>query len=81
MPQPLALATYDAANQLTQRGASTLTYDANGNLTSDGANTHVWDARNQLSSISGSVSASFQYDRVWEEDQQNGQRQHNWLSL
>jgi RHS repeat-associated protein len=62
LPQPFTSATHNAANQLTQRGAATLAYDANGNLTSDGTNTYTWDARNQLTSISGSVTASFQYD-------------------
>ena len=55
-------ATYDAANQLVQRGTQTYTYDNNGNLLNDGANTYSWDARAQLSSITGGTSASFQYD-------------------
>ena len=61
---PLAFtsASYNANNQLTQRGASSFTYDANGNLTGDGANTYTWDARNRLSGISGSLSATFLYD-------------------
>ncbi|MDT5268357.1 MAG: hypothetical protein QOH49_543 [Acidobacteriota bacterium] len=62
LPQTLSGTTYNAANQLTQRGAATLTYDANGNLTGDGTNTYTWNARNQLVSISGAVTASFQYD-------------------
>jgi RHS repeat-associated protein len=62
LPQALGSTAHNAANQLTQRGATTLTYDANGNLTNDGVNTYTWDARNQLSSITGSVNASFQYD-------------------
>src|SRR5881394_549388 len=41
---------------------ATLAYDNNGNLTSDGTNTYIWNARNQLVTISGSVSANFQYD-------------------
>lgn len=62
-PQPLTSSTYNANNQLTQRGSTNLTYDFNGNLTSDGVNTYTWDARNQLASISGSgLSASFSYD-------------------
>jgi RHS repeat-associated protein len=64
LPQPLASVTYNAANQLTQRGAATLVYDANGNLTSDGANTYTWDARNQLVGISGTSTASFVYDAL-----------------
>ena len=34
LPQAVASATYDPANELTQWGTTTLTYDANGNLTS-----------------------------------------------
>lgn len=62
LPNALTSSSHDDANRLTQRGAATLTYDASGNLTSDGANTYTWDARGQLASISGAVSASFQYD-------------------
>jgi RHS repeat-associated protein len=61
--QPAAM-TYDAGNQLKQKGSAALTYDANGNLTADGVNTYTWDARNQLTSVSGSVNASFGYDAV-----------------
>ncbi|HEX7956913.1 MAG TPA: RHS repeat-associated core domain-containing protein, partial [Pyrinomonadaceae bacterium] len=62
LPQPLATASYNAGNQLTQRGGANLTYDANGNLTGDGANTYTWDARNKLVSISGATAATFVYD-------------------
>jgi RHS repeat-associated protein len=62
VPTAVASTGYNANNQLTQFGTSNLTYDANGNLTSDGANTYTWDARNHLVSISGKISASFQYD-------------------
>jgi RHS repeat-associated protein len=62
LPSPLASASYNANNQLVQLGSASLTYDANGNLTSDGTHTYTWDARNHLVSISGAVSASFQYD-------------------
>lgn len=62
LPQVLTSANYNAANQLTQREATTLTYDPNGNLTNDGVNTYTWNARNQMVSISGSVAATFQYD-------------------
>lgn len=62
LPSALNSATYDTANQMTQRGSTNLTYDDNGNLTSDGTNTYTWDARNQLSSINGGTSASFEYD-------------------
>ncbi len=33
LPAPMSGAAYNAANQLTQRGATSFTYDANGNLT------------------------------------------------
>ncbi len=62
VPSALTSASYNADNQLTQFGPSSLTYDANGNLTSDGTNTYTWSARNQLIAISGGVSANFQYD-------------------
>jgi RHS repeat-associated protein len=62
LPQALTSSTHNDGNQLTQRGTATLTYDDNGNLTSDGVNTYTWNARNQLQSMSGAVSATFQYD-------------------
>lgn len=63
LPQSMASATYNDANQLTQKGSVVFSYDANGNLTGDGTNTYAWNARNQLTSISGpSLSASFEYD-------------------
>jgi RHS repeat-associated protein len=62
LPSALPSASFNADNQLTQFGSSNLTYDANGNLTGDATNTYTWDARNHLVSISGAVSASFQYD-------------------
>lgn len=36
LPQALASASYNAANQLTSWGGVAQTYDANGNLTNDG---------------------------------------------
>lgn len=63
LPQEFPPGVYNDANQLNQRGASTLTYDANGNLTDDGVSTYAWDARNQLKFISAArLSASFTYD-------------------
>ena len=62
LPSALSSATYDAANQQTAFGGTTLTYDLNGNLTGDGTNTYTWNARNQLASISGPIPASFVYD-------------------
>jgi len=62
LSQSLTSATHNPANRLVQRDASLLTYDANGNLTSDGSRIYNWNSRNQLVSISGAVTASFQYD-------------------
>jgi RHS repeat-associated protein len=62
LPGALTSASYNVSNQVAQFGPSSLVYDANGNLTSDSVNTYTWNARNQLISISGRVSASFQYD-------------------
>jgi RHS repeat-associated protein len=62
LPNAVASATYDAANEQTAFAGATLTYDNNGNLTSDGTNTYVWDARNRLISISGGTTANFSYD-------------------
>jgi RHS repeat-associated protein len=62
LPASLTSATYDAANQISTWGSTSLTYDDNGNLASDGTKTYTWNARNQLTSLSGGVSASFQYD-------------------
>ena len=65
LPQAVASASYDAANQLTQWGTTTLSYDANGNVTNDGAVTYTWNARNQLTAINGTATtASFAYDAV-----------------
>jgi RHS repeat-associated protein len=62
IPSAVATTNYDSSNELMQLGPASLSYDANGNLIADGVNTYSWDARNHLVSISGGVSASFQYD-------------------
>jgi RHS repeat-associated protein len=62
LPDAVASATYDAANEQLTFASTTLTYDANGNLTNDGTNTYTWDARNRLVGISGGSTASFSYD-------------------
>jgi RHS repeat-associated protein len=62
LPNAVASASYDAANEQISFAGATLTYDQNGNLTNDGTNTYTWDARNRLTGISGGVTASFQYD-------------------
>ena len=63
LPNAVASATYDAANQQQTFGGTILTYDQNGNLSSDGINTYQWDARNRVTSLTGTmVAGSFQYD-------------------
>src|SRR5438094_5769100 len=62
VPSAAPTASYNLNNQLTNWNGATLAYDNNGNLTNDGTNTYMWNARNQLVTISGSVSANFQYD-------------------
>jgi RHS repeat-associated protein len=62
IPNAVASATYDAANQQTAFGGQTQTFDLNGNLTGDGTNTYTWNVRNQLASIAGPTPASFVYD-------------------
>jgi RHS repeat-associated protein len=63
LPEPVASATYDAANRQLTFGSRTLSYDPNGNLTSDGTTAYTWDARNRLIALTGAgVTASFSYD-------------------
>jgi len=67
VPQAIASATYNAANQQLALGDKTMTYDLNGNLDSitDSSSTtnYTWDARNKLTDISGAnMTASFVYD-------------------
>ena len=64
LPSAVNTASYNAANQQTAFGSQALAFDLNGNLTNDGTNAYVWNTRDQLVSISGSVTASFQYDAV-----------------
>jgi RHS repeat-associated protein len=64
LPNAVASATYDAANEQTAFAGATLTYDNNGNLTNDGVNTYQWDARNRLVGISGGTTATFAYDAL-----------------
>ena len=64
LPVAVASATYNADNQLTSWGGSTLSYDQNGNVLSDGPMTYTWNARNELTQIKTgqTVTASFAYD-------------------
>jgi len=59
LPQAMASAVYDVANELTNWNGTTIGYDANGNIQNDGAAANVWNARNQLASRGG---VSYQYD-------------------
>jgi RHS repeat-associated protein len=62
LPAALPAGTYDDANQLTARGASTYAYDNDGNLTSDGSTTYTFNNRGQLGSLAGGQTASYAYD-------------------
>ena len=64
LPNAVASATYDAANEQIAFAGATLTYDQNGNLTNDGVNMYIWDMRNRLIGLSGGAMASFQYDPI-----------------
>lgn len=66
LPSAISNSSYNAANQQLTFGGYTIQYDANGNMTNivSGTVTNrlVWSARNQLTNMTGSVSATFQYD-------------------
>ncbi|WP_406822817.1 RHS repeat-associated core domain-containing protein [Pseudomonas corrugata] len=62
LPGAVSSTSYNAANQLTAWSGTSLLYDANGNMTSDGSNTYTWDSRQRLSTLTGTVSGSFNYD-------------------
>jgi RHS repeat-associated protein len=62
LPQPVASASYDAANELTVWGGQSMASDPNGNLTFDGTLVYGWNARNQLASLAGGTTAGFTYD-------------------
>lgn len=69
LPDPIATATYDSANQQFAFGDKTMTYDANGSLETitdpGGTTTFTWDAQNQLTALSGpATTASFRYDAL-----------------
>ncbi|HEY7677470.1 MAG TPA: Rhs family protein, partial [Candidatus Methylomirabilis sp.] len=67
LPDPIATASYDAANRQLALSGKTMTFDANGNLatlTEGGqTTTFTWNGRDQLSGIAGpGLSAAFAYD-------------------
>jgi RHS repeat-associated protein len=69
VPDPVAGATYDAANRLLTFGSQTATADANGNLASltdaSGVTTYTWDARDRLVGLNApGTAAAFTYDAL-----------------
>jgi len=64
LPQAVATATYNAANQLTDWAGTMLAYDPNGNLAGDGTKLYTWDSRNRLTALGGATSAGFAYDAL-----------------
>lgn len=64
LPAAIASATYDVNNRLTNWNGASLSHDANGNLLGFGGDTYTWNKRDQVAAISGSNTASFQYDGV-----------------
>ena len=65
IPDPFTGGTYDDADQLIARGATSLTYDDDGNLTSDGTTTFTWDARARLTGLARpGLTAAFAYDAL-----------------
>jgi RHS repeat-associated protein len=61
LPAAINTVAYDANNQLTQWGSTSMTYDANGSTLNDGMNTYAWDERNHLAAAN-SNTATFAYD-------------------
>ncbi|MBI4638965.1 MAG: hypothetical protein HY727_21720 [Candidatus Rokubacteria bacterium] len=69
LPDPIASATYDAANRQVAFGERTMAYDPNGNLVSltdaSGETAFAWDARNRLAAVNGpDATAAFTYDAL-----------------
>ncbi len=62
LPAATAGRTYNAVNELTSNGTTTLSYDAEGQLLSDGTRTYTWNARHQLTGLTGTPAAAFGYD-------------------
>jgi RHS repeat-associated protein len=57
--------TYNAADQLVNRGGTPLNYDAAGNLLSDGTTTYSWDARGRMIGANRpGMSATYTYDSL-----------------
>jgi RHS repeat-associated protein len=62
LPGPVAGASYDAANELTNWNGMAMAYDPNGSMVSDGLHAYSWDARHQLASIDSGGTATYTYD-------------------
>jgi RHS repeat-associated protein len=62
LPAPVAGASYDAANELTNWNGVAMIYDPNGSVVTDGVHSYSWDARHQLASIDSGGTATFTYD-------------------
>jgi RHS repeat-associated protein len=60
LPAAVSSETYNAGNELTKFGATSLTYDGNGNLTSDGTSTYAWNPMGALASAT-TPTASYTY--------------------
>src|SRR5208337_1630147 len=60
--------TYNAANELSTIGTTSLYYDANGNLQNDGAYTYSYDQENRLTQATrnsdGAVVGQYAYDAL-----------------
>jgi YD repeat-containing protein len=54
--------TRNGLNQYTAISGTTHTYDVRGNLTNDGARTLIYDLENRLTGVTGSASATLNYD-------------------
>lgn len=64
LPAAVSSAQYNANNELTKWGNTSLSYDNNGNMLGDGTNTYSWNARDQLSAVTkrNTTLPSFSYD-------------------
>ncbi|WP_244305874.1 DUF6531 domain-containing protein [Paraburkholderia lacunae] len=63
LPQPVADARYNGANQLIRWAGQSFTYDANGSLTGDGVNRYGWSVANEFSQLDSAdgKKSSIQY--------------------
>jgi len=64
LPTAVASPTYNAGNELTKWGGSSLSYDTDGNLVKQGSTSYTWNARDQLAGIAGGSPGAFGYDAL-----------------